>query len=431
MEDPVLPTAEWPYLLAIRRLALALALGFFVGLERQRRGKEAGVRTFAFAGLLGCLGALLGENFALLSLALVGLLVIFLTIHALRADHGTELTTSAALLVIAFAGTLCGRGHTLTPTAVGVLTAAMLAWKETFTGFSLGLTDDEMRSAILLAILAFVVYPALPEGSVDPWELVQPRSAWITVLLIAGIGFVNYILLKRYGARAVELTGIFGGLVNSSVAVSALADRIRENPDLAPAAYRGVILATGAMVVRNGILLAVLAPKTLVSAGPALALMLIGIMFLVLWNRKSSPDAPGASPTSLAIQSPFSLSSALKFGLIFLVLEVAGLLAQRWLGQFGFYAVSLTGGLISSASSVASAGSLAAKASVSPHAAGIGAVLASLASAAVNFPFVVRATRNRLELLRIAVGLAIVVGLGILGIALSFIGADFGIGDQE
>src|SRR5580704_5763280 len=104
---------EWPYLAALQRLALALAIGIFVGLERQRRGKEAGVRTFAFAGLIGCLGALLGENFALLSLVLVGMLVIFLTIHALRATQGTELTTAASLMVIGFTGVLCGFGHTL------------------------------------------------------------------------------------------------------------------------------------------------------------------------------------------------------------------------------------------------------------------------------------------------------------------------------
>ena len=68
-----LPTAEWPYFLAIQRLALALALGLFAGLERQRRGKDAGARTFAFTALLGCLGGLLGESFALLGVALVGL----------------------------------------------------------------------------------------------------------------------------------------------------------------------------------------------------------------------------------------------------------------------------------------------------------------------------------------------------------------------
>ncbi len=199
MPNDVFPISQWPYLPALERLALALALGFFVGLERQRRGKEAGVRTFAFAGLAGCLGGLLGDPFALAALALVGLLAVFLTIHALRADHGTELTTSAALFVIGFTGVLCGKGHTFTPTAVGVLTAALLAYKESFTGFSLGLTEAELRSAILLAILACVIYPALPEGALDPWGLVEPRATWITVLLIAGLGFGNYILLKKYG----------------------------------------------------------------------------------------------------------------------------------------------------------------------------------------------------------------------------------------
>src|SRR4051812_20211202 len=48
---------EFAYLPRLMRLALALALalGLFVGLERERRGKEAGLRTFGFAALLGCL----------------------------------------------------------------------------------------------------------------------------------------------------------------------------------------------------------------------------------------------------------------------------------------------------------------------------------------------------------------------------------------
>jgi hypothetical protein len=37
-----IPSFEWPYWHALQRLILALALGLFVGLERQRRGKIAG-----------------------------------------------------------------------------------------------------------------------------------------------------------------------------------------------------------------------------------------------------------------------------------------------------------------------------------------------------------------------------------------------------
>lgn len=81
------------------RLLLALAVGPFVGLEREHRGKEAGLRTFGFAALLGSLGGLLGEPYALLCLGFLGVLIAFLNLQALRANQGAELTTSAALLV--------------------------------------------------------------------------------------------------------------------------------------------------------------------------------------------------------------------------------------------------------------------------------------------------------------------------------------------
>ena len=45
------------------------------------------------------------------------------------------------------------------------MATALLAWKERLAGFSMGLTEGELRSALLLAILALVIYPALPVGS--------------------------------------------------------------------------------------------------------------------------------------------------------------------------------------------------------------------------------------------------------------------------
>ncbi len=107
------------------------------------------------------------------------------------------------------------------------------------------MSEAELRSAILLAILAFVLYPILPARSVDPWGLVAPRPAWVTVILIAALGFANYVLLKLYRARAVELPGFRGGLVNSTVTVAELATRARQAAGgLSGAVFRGVVLAT-------------------------------------------------------------------------------------------------------------------------------------------------------------------------------------------
>ncbi|HEV7508472.1 MAG TPA: DUF4010 domain-containing protein [Thermoanaerobaculia bacterium] len=405
---------NWPYQQALARLGLALALGLLVGLERERRAKEAGVRTFAFAALLGCLGGLLGESYALLSLALLGLLIIFLNIERLTIHRDTELTTSAALLVVGFAGVLCGQGHSLTPSALAVLTAALLAWKARLSSFSVGLTEAELRSAILLAILAFVIYPALPKGSVDPWHLIEPRSAWLTVLLIAGIGFANYILLKIYGMRGIELTGFFGGLVNSTVTATELAERVKAEPALQNAAYRGILLSVAAMLVRNGAILAILAPRAAVIAAPSLLLMLLASLCIVVLSRRRATASSLPTP-ALELRSPFSLSSVALLGLLFIGLEVAGTLAQRYLGHFGFFAVSLVGGLISSSGSVASAGLLAAHGTLAWTVAGIGAVLASLTSALVNLPLVARIVQDRSLTRKVAWSLGLISLLGIAG----------------
>ena len=177
-----LPNAEWPYVQTLLRLALSLSLGLLIGLERERRGKEAGLRTFGFIGVLGALGGSLGAAFALMILALTGVLAVLLNIQTLRANQGSELTTSAAMLVTCVAGILCGQGHTISPAATMVIATALLAWKERLAGFSMGLSENELRSAIMLAILSIVIYPALPEGAVGPWKLLEPRAAWVTVI---------------------------------------------------------------------------------------------------------------------------------------------------------------------------------------------------------------------------------------------------------
>ncbi|MFY9987504.1 MAG: hypothetical protein WAK31_22295 [Chthoniobacterales bacterium] len=89
------------------------------------------------------------------------------------------LTTSAALLIVGFAGVFCGQGHTFTPVAVSVITAALLAWKQPISGFAVGLSDLELRSAILLAIISFIIYPVLPAQAVDPWGLIEPQATWV------------------------------------------------------------------------------------------------------------------------------------------------------------------------------------------------------------------------------------------------------------
>jgi len=413
-----LPQAEWPYAQILVRLALGLVLGLLIGLERERRGKEAGLRTFGFIGLLGTMGGALGSAFALGTLGLTAMLAVILNVSSLRSGQGTELTTSAAMMVTSMAGIMCGLGHTISPAAVMVIATALLAWKERLSDFSMGISEGEVRSALLLAILAIVIYPALPEGTVGPWNLIEPRAAWVTVILIAGIGFFNYVLWKLYGTRGTELSGFFGGLINSNFTVIELSNRVREvGSAFVGTAYRGILLATTAMVVRNATLLLILAPAALVGALGAFALMLcVSAVMVLVSMRQRRFQAAGSAP-EINLDMPFSLPQALKYGAIFLILHVLGALTQRQFGDSGFYLISVVGGLLSSASAVAAAAALASQGSIGPTTAGIGAVLASFTSIAFSLSFVLR-TRNPALVRRLAMSMVLIAIAGIVGLLL-------------
>ncbi|KAF3998208.1 MgtC/SapB family protein [Glaciimonas immobilis] len=409
-----LPEVKWPYLISLTRLGLALALGLLIGLERERRGKEAGLRTFGLIALLGGMGGILGDTYAYLILVMTGGLTVFLNLQRLRTHISTELTTSAAMLITCVIGILCGKGHTATPASVMVIVTALLAWKDRLAGFSVGLTEAEMRSALMLAILAIVIYPALPMGSIGPWNLIEPRAAWVTVILIAGIGFINYVLWKIYGTRGIALAGFLGGLVNSSVTVNEMASRAKDNhPETVSAAYRGILLATSAMTIRNACLLFILAPAAaLTAAVPFFLMLLVNAGWFFMDRNAHRTTDHQTEPGELPI--PFSVTAALKYGLLFLILHLAGVLTQNYFGELGFYAVSLIGGVVSSASAVAAAASLLTNNAISAHVVSTGAVIASLASVLINLPLVLRA-RNRGLTVRLSLAMVSISIVGILG----------------
>lgn len=407
---------HWPFALVLSRIGLAVALGVFVGLEREH-SQKTGVRTFALTALSCCLGGLMGPMYSGFALAFAGIGIVAMNYREMANTRRLALTTTSGLVVVAFCGTLFGEGHVFTPAVAGILTAALLAWKESISRFADVVSDRELRSAILLAILTFIIFPILPSKPVDPWGLVEPRSNWASVIIIAGIGFVNYILMRLLGARGLELTAFFGGLVNSRKVIVELGLRFKEvGLALLGAVERGIMLATGAMLLRNALIVAILAPSAAIPCA-----IPMGLMFLVsaiFWRRAPRDVGEGAG-LKLQVDSPFSLSAALKFGLVFLAINVAGALAQRNFGTGSFYFVSVLGGFLSSASSIAAAATLMARGEVTVHSGVNGIVLSTLTSVLVNIPLVRSLMTEQRLRRRINVGLVVIAAVGLVGLWLA------------
>jgi uncharacterized membrane protein (DUF4010 family) len=361
-----------------------------VGFEREWSHKDLGVRTFAIVSLLGMLCMLGSLVFAWIGMAGVIVVVGMMNAGNLLQRRELETTTSAALLVVFILGVLVGQGHIFTPTAAAVLMTLLLGLKPQLRRFAGGVSAEEIRGAVLLGLIGFVIYPALPRVPVDPWGLVNPREAWLTVVLIAGLGFVNYVLLRIYGARGLLYTAIFGGLVNSTAAVAELSNTMRETEGLDGRVVALSLITVMAMFIRNLAVLAVFSPTAgLIAAGPIAAMAVFTAAFALRRTEHS-----GLTP-SVKTSSPIAIRSVLSFGVFFLTIQILSTLGQRYLGEIGSIVVSFLGGFVSSASATAAAGSLAAHGQVDPRTAAISAVLACIASAAINLPIVYRTMRDR------------------------------------
>jgi uncharacterized membrane protein (DUF4010 family) len=392
-------------------MAVAIGIGMLAGMEREWSNKDVGVRTFAIVALLGMLASLIGPSVAIASLFGVLLLVAAMNARSILSDRSLEVTTSAALMLNYLLGVLVGLGHIFTPVAGAIVMTMLLAWKTELSRFAGGLQPSEIRSAVLLGLIGFVIYPALPNRYVDPWQLFNPSDAWISVIAIAGIGFVNYVLLRIYSTRGLYLGALFGGLVNSSATVAELGTRLQETGMIGRTTTL-CLLTTIAMFARNLMLATIFSPRSLsATLLPLLAMTLVAGAWV--WrDRKLEETVPG----TLTLSSPISLAKVIWFAILFISIDVAGTLLTRYFGSYGMFATGVFGGLVSSASTTAAAATMAMHGKISASLAGSATVLTSLASAAVNLPIVWRTTRNRTVMRRLTIQMITVIATGVAAV---------------
>jgi uncharacterized membrane protein (DUF4010 family) len=342
------------------RIAVATALGMFLGLEREWSQKSAGIRTYALISMLAAVFSLLAVE---MLLAVGAVLIIaqgvLLAVQGLLDEdvEGLSLTTSVSMLVAYGVGALVAGGQILAGVTVAVLSSLLLVLKRELHSFAWGLSREEVRSASEFAILAFVVLPLLPAretltlGGLS--VQLEPRVVWLMVVTVAGIGVVNYAVVATYGGRGIAVTGFFGGLASSTAVVGAMLDRVARRPELASYAVAAILLADAAMALRNLVIAVAFTlgadTRVLVSAVVPLGIVIVGSVAIAFVT------ADWGESVDLELESPFSMRNALLFGAVFLVIVLAGGFAQAGFGSTGLYVAAALGGLVSSASATTSA----------------------------------------------------------------------------
>ncbi|MCW1309405.1 MAG: DUF4010 domain-containing protein, partial [Candidatus Nanoarchaeia archaeon] len=298
----------------------------------------------------------------------------------------TGATTYVAMPIVFIVGFLAGIGEYGIAVTSAIIMTAFLAIKEELHGFVRGLTREEILNAIKFAIVAFVIFPFLPDTTIS---FINPKQFWLVVVLISFLEFVTYIILKSYGENKLILTGIFGGFINSEATVQKIAEKSKD-VRIENEAFVGIILANASMIL-NRIIIAPIVYGSLFILRNFVLPASIAIIIAILLCYKAIKTK---TKLKVNIHSPFSIMFALKFALLFLfVTLIMGFVSEN-LSLNILYLISFIAGFIASSPVVASTALIAAKGIIDIETAGK-LILIACSSATLNKFFWVRYSENK------------------------------------
>jgi uncharacterized membrane protein (DUF4010 family) len=248
---------------------------------------------------------------------------------------------------------------------------------------------DDVSATVQFAIVTLIVLPLVPDRTFGPppFDALNPYRIWWMVVLISGLDFVSWILVKSVGREhGIGLTGLLGGLVSSTATTLTFTKRSRQEPAHSASFALAILLASLVMLVRVAIVLAVVSLPILRSTWPALAAMgLASVAVLVwVWRRSRASSGKKASAELAEDSNPFALSKALRFALLFAVVSVLARGAEVWLGDTGLYLAGGLGGLTDVDAITLSMSELASRDAERVSAAGRAVVLAIVSNTLVK-----------------------------------------------
>ncbi|WP_194305857.1 MgtC/SapB family protein, partial [Dietzia sp. DQ12-76] len=212
-------------------LLTAAALGLAIGIERERspehRSRRIGARTFPLFALAGAIGALLGPVGLAVALSVSGAAILawyWRVTAPARVDDGADdvgITTMAAAIVTTLLGALSVADPALA-VALAVVVVMLLAAKHRLHDFARHALDDrDVTDAITLLVVAFLVLPLMPDRAFGPYDSLNPRTIWILVVFLTGIGWAGYVAARLLGRKwGLFVTSLAGGFVSGTASTA-------------------------------------------------------------------------------------------------------------------------------------------------------------------------------------------------------------------
>lgn len=333
----------------IQPFFISFLIGLLIGIERERAqvnsAKSVGMRTFILFALLGTLAAKI--NAPLLTFSLSAFIFIALLLSYLRATQDNRkrenigITTEMAAAAVFILGYL-SLSHKHLAIMVAAIVLIILYGRQSLHQFAKEkIKAEEIEAALVIIIISLGIVSFLPNKTIDPWHLFNPQNFGLILLVLAGLQFGGYLMIRLFGEKSgMILLGFFGGLVSSTAVFASLSHAKKQKKHSTFSAVIAGIFATIATMM--GFLLVIfLARPHLLQwiTWPVLAAALFGVLSSWILMKRNHQQIKITYP------NPLDILVIVKLALFIMgILIVAGA-AKQYIGQSGLAITAFITGL--------------------------------------------------------------------------------------
>ncbi len=352
----------------IVRLFISALIGLIVGLEREKslqinnEEHSIGIRSNILIGVFGGISMYFSTIYyssifiiSFITTIIISLIPIFLERETRKF---ISYKSSISFILVFLLGGLAFLGEIKVALTVAIIITFVLSIKYSLHKFIQTLNYSEIIDALIFIIIAFIILPFLPNKAYDQdiinyilpnnfaieqnisninqitissneltsniynlqTNILNPYVIWLLVVLISGINFLGYILVKLFGKNnAFSLTGMIGGLYSSSATALHLAITSKKNKKIYYSFASGMILASGSSMIKLFILINTINSEFSLTVLPSLLIML-GYLYLsgsiiYLYGKKTDKNK-NIEENPDQIKSPLNLKSAIQLTLL-------------------------------------------------------------------------------------------------------------------
>jgi len=304
------------------RLAVALGIGFLIGLEREHAALTmdiksfAGVRTIILSVLLSYLSMMMFYLISpwVLLVSLVGLFGLIGVSYFIAQRNNVGGTNELSVIISFLLGMLTFLGHIEISLAIAMVVVALLSSKIRLHRFIGTISTEEMVAIIRFGVIALLIFPFLPNESIDPYGVVNLREVGLIVLLTSGLSFIGYILMRIFGRNyGTLLTGIVGGVVSSTLITWIFSKKSKEQPSLVKNCMVAIMAATSVMIVRVLVWVIIFNTPLLKDIILPIAVILVASLFCTYYYNKKAEKKEQVDVEEIPLGKPLNLRTAIIF----------------------------------------------------------------------------------------------------------------------